>query len=182
LCRRYEHHESTPNAGKKGVKGIVSPCRGRGGQRPPQKAQDAVLHLQRGEAPLNLFGGGLCRRYEHRESTPNAGKKGVKGIVSPCGLLGARGHRTTATPLQEARKAQDAVLHLQRGEAPLNPFGEGLCRRYEHHESTPNAGKKGVKGIVSPCRGCGGQRPPQKAQDAVLHLQRGEAPLNPFGR
>jgi hypothetical protein len=79
----------------------------------------------------------------------------------------------------ERKKAQDAVLHLQRGKAPLNPFRMGYIKK-----PLQNGVKRSVVLVVcrvrvdtalrrSPCER-------KRAQDAVLHLQRGKAPLNPF--
>jgi hypothetical protein len=78
----------------------------------------------------------MGERHKEQRSTPNAGEKGVKGTVSPCGVQGQR----PCNNARKRKKAQDAVLHLQRGEAPLNPFGMG--ERHKEQISTPNAGEK----------------------------------------
>jgi hypothetical protein len=80
-----------------------------------------------------------------------------------------------ATPSKHAKEAQDAVLHLQRGKAPLNHFRRGLIKKY-----APN----GVKGITSPCgslratpsrkRKSAGRRPaPAKGQSPFEPLRKG---------
>jgi hypothetical protein len=123
-------------------------------------------------------------------------------------LVGCRGE----TPARDADKksAGRPPAPLQRGKAPLNPFGMGSrgfyplvgCRgetpardvdkKSAGRPPTPAKGQSpfeplwdGVKGILSPC-GVQGVKPLQemwtkKAQDDLLHLQRGKAPLNPFG-
>jgi hypothetical protein len=48
--------------------------------------------------------------------------RGVKGMTCPCGLQGQR-------PQNTRKKAQDDLLHLQRGKAPLKPFGMGDIKK-----------------------------------------------------
>jgi hypothetical protein len=126
---------------------------------PTKKTQDDLPHLQRGKAPLNPF------KMWTRKNRSGWGQ----GDFIPLWSAGVK-------PLQTTQKAQDDLLHLQRGKAPLNPFGKGYVKK------TPL--QDGVKGIISPC-GVAGAKPlqiTQKAKDDLLHLQRGKAPLNPFGK